>query len=626
MATVDPIILAAQARPIIAKLHKRNDVVVRLKTNRSGFAEDALDELDEAAPGHFRADQRVLTLNLDELVERGGVDSLASIEDFRKYPVLAGVAAHEAAHARFSLWGTEHGEELPETLPNPDFDTFHEHGETCDEPCLSQIVSFPVGNNGKLLEIAMLLEEPRVERLGRGTFTKTWRKAMELSAGHIVMEGIESDEETNGEEMPIDSALRIAILVGGRLAAGTLGQTSESRRSVNKVLASAEKIIDTALPEIEDPYHKVMGLISKQVFNDDHESAIGHLEVARQILKIIHPENADNPNNNNKSDSGGEGEGEGEGEEGDGGGAGTASAALQEMVDGMKDAVADFSASEEKAVRSDEEQSEKTNDKSSGHGAVEYNNPKAPGIDRYEEPSEGDRALRHRATEWMLNQIEPTITETETGQWLPGGGARLDVRGYLRDNMAGHRGSQRSDWSKVSETVKPAPPVKVAIMLDGSGSMGSYARSSASIAWAAANAAADLPESRTVSVVFGSVAAVTQEPGHSAPRKVAVSRTNGPWENFKHAAELVTDALWLDDPIEEGESSNVLIIIVSDMQFVGVGQGEAFMRISKEWGEKGFNIVIVGANPGSPMRGSTPRITIGEVEHTTVVKPEDLFR
>src|SRR6478736_2426907 len=121
--TTDPIELSAQARAVIQTLHQRNDVVVRLKTDKSGFAEDARTELDKAAPGHFQADKRVLTLDLDTLITKGKPlpESLETVEDFRKYPVLAGVAAHESAHARYSLWDTDENP-LPESIPNPEFD------------------------------------------------------------------------------------------------------------------------------------------------------------------------------------------------------------------------------------------------------------------------------------------------------------------------------------------------------------------------------------------------------------------------------------------------------------------------------------------------------------------------
>ena len=100
--TQDPIILASQAREVLQKLHKREDTVVRFKTDHSGFDEDKLDELDKIAPGHFRADQKVMVLNLDRVLNGKAIpNSLKEIEDWRKYPILAGVAAHESAHARF---------------------------------------------------------------------------------------------------------------------------------------------------------------------------------------------------------------------------------------------------------------------------------------------------------------------------------------------------------------------------------------------------------------------------------------------------------------------------------------------------------------------------------------------
>jgi hypothetical protein len=612
---IDPIQLAAEARPLLEKLHKRNDIVVRFKSDKSGYKEDATDALDAEAPGHFRSDRRVLTLNLDTLVKDGTtVTSLKTIEDFRKHPVLAGVAAHEAAHARFSLWGTVSGDEFPESIPNPDYMPLHEHDDECGDPCTEDVEGFPVSETGQLAEIATMLEEPRVERLGSGIFTKTWKRGMQLAAAHFIIEGIEEAEGLDKD--PLDSALALAISVGGRLSAGTLGVTHESRKAVNRILTNVQKVIETSLPDADDPYHEIMGLINKHVYSNEHVASIPHLESARKILKVLHPEQSNDPDEANDP------EGE-EGEEGGEEGSEGMSAAAAEMQAAMNEAVDAFAETMKEEVRIETDRPESLGDNIGGNGAVVYNDRRAPKVSRHEQPNDDDRALYRRANDWMERQIQPTVTQTLRGQWLPGGGARLNVRNYIKDNLAGNLGAKRSDWDKVSETIKHAPPVKVAIMLDGSGSMGNMARPSAAIAWAAANAAANLPESRTVSVVFGDGAAVTQKPGHFPAKTIAVSNTDGGWENWKEASKLVKEALWLDDPIEEGQESNVLIIVVSDLQYNREGQGEAFVSDVKEWADKGYTTLVVGANVGRTMRwnGQKPE----DMENITLVTPRELF-
>lgn len=609
----DPIVLAAQARPMLEKLHGHNDIVVNFKTDQSGYKEDATDDLDKAAPGHYVPGSKRLTLNLDSLItsSKPRPNKLDTIEDWREYPILAGVAAHESGHARWSRY-----DEIPDSIPNPGFDPSKPEGEGNRE-------WFKVSGNGELNKLAEYLEEPRIERLGTGNFTKTWRRAMQLSAGHFITEKVTEMDE-NGENA-LDSAVRLAILVGGRQTAGTLGVSEDSRKAVKKILDSAQKIIETAVAGMEDPtpdpYHAVMGIINKEVFNNDHDLATSHLESARQILAIVHPETKDDPD----SDPEGEGQGEGEGEGGEGSSGadpdGSLQKALAEMMEGVGEAVEDV---RQEAESEADQPKDQRNESSGGHGATKYKNPRAPQMDRYDEPNKDDRELRKRASDWMEKQIEATVTPVEINQWLPTGGARLDVRAWVRDNMAGHKSIQRSDWTRVSETVKPAPPVKVAIMLDGSGSMGAYARMSASIAWAAANAAADLPESRTVSVVFGARAQVTQAPGHEPSRKVAVSNTDGPWENWIEAAEMVEETLWLDDDVteEEGEKTNVLIIVVSDLMFGRDGQGLAFTKKTKEWSDKGFRILVVG-----PEKSDGQRAQYGvKTDNVDLVKPTDLFK
>ena len=629
----DPIRLAAEARPVIQKLHERGDVVVRFSTNESEYIEDRYSQ-GEDDPGHFRADKIVLNINLDRVIrkDKPRPTTLATIEDFRQFPVLAGVAAHESAHARFTLWG----DSVPRSIPNPDYDPAATGGTDA-------IADFRVSETGKLLTLATVLEEPRAERLASRTFTKTWQKGLTYSAGRFVLEAVDEDD-ANGEE-PLDAAVKMAILVGGREMAGTLGTNTESRIQVRKVLDSAQAVIEKALAEkreagvdvIDRPFEALMRVINHEVFNNDHEDAASHLEAARQILSIVYPEDKGDP------DSGGgpahsvgtaaPGFGPGEEEEGSGSGGGIEgmSEAMKGLAGDMKDALDAFS-QEMSEMQENDSLMDDTASGAGGYGAVHYKNELAPPIDRYEQPNEKDRELYRLARTWMENQIQPTVTEYEPGQWLPGSGARLNVRSYVRDTLAGHKGSQRSDWDKRGEVVRPAPPVKVGIMLDGSGSMGAMARPSAAIAWAAANAAADLPESRTASVVYGAAAAVTQEPGNHPAKNLAISATNGPWENFTQAAELIEHALRLNDPVEEGAPTNTLIVIVSDLQYGGRdekygSQWEGFLQITKRWMDQGVRVMVVGADPRRiVVLPEGHRVPTSDAKAIEFVTPGELFR
>lgn len=634
MSSQDPIVIAAEARVVLQKLHQRDDTVIKFKTNHSGFAEDAMTAEEELEPGHFRADHKVMEINLDKVLNGKPVPhSLSDIKDWRRYPVLAGVAAHESAHARWSLWDAN----LPESIPNPAYDeadpathTYEKiDPETGDPVTVDTPPVFPVDRKrGELYKLASALEEPRVERLGVKTFTRTWRKAMQLSSTHLIME--QSDEDAYEDLSNLDSAVRTMIAVGGRLAAGTLGVTTSSRLGTSRVMDAAEALVKSELADRIadtpgfDPFFEVMTLISEAVYLNDHEDGTKMLDIARRIIAVLYPERDDNPDEPGGSGAGqgagmGSGGGDDEGEEGDGMGG-----EYNPLADAIREALDEMVGSWQEEIVLNEDQPEDTPIKESGgHGSVKYNNPRAPQIDRYEDPNAEDRALYHKMLEWMQEQVQPTVSETTHGQWLPTGGARLNVRNMIRDDLAGHRSMQRSDWDKPHETIKEAPPVKVAIMLDGSGSMSSRRRETASIAWAAANAAAQLPESLTVSVVYGSAAQVTQKPGHDPIRQLAISRTDGPTENFGHAVELVEDALNLEednyiDPHDpDGKRvTNNLMIIVSDLWYGGTAdfrgkssrrQGEVFTEVTKEWVERGYRVVVIGADTedaGNPYIGN----------------------
>jgi hypothetical protein len=661
----DPIELAAQARDMLTKLHERKDVVVKFATDNSGFFEDAVDE-EVAEGGHYSDAKKVLRINLDKVLDpsKPAPSSLKAIEDWRLYPVLAGVAAHESAHAKYTRWHDTDENPFPETLinpdydpahpvrmiPNPDYDT-HTGDKTADDlsrtlpPEIEDIdyrgpESFPVKEQGgKLIELAKVLEEPRVERLARTHFTKTWRKALEFSASHLTLESV--DEMDDDEQQPLDAAVNLAVLVGGRMNAGTLGVTQESRTAAQKVQDSAQKIIEASLPNVADPFHKIMGIVSEAVFDNEHDDANSHLDAARRILAIVHPESTDNPDSGKPNGApmpgaGDSAEGAGDDAEGQG-----TPELTEEQKEALAEALADAqSALDEmggvgtEAAKNEAEREEQEQQESGGYGSPERPPHTPPQIDHYEEPTSEDRQVYRRAKAWMERQIEPTIIESEYGQWMPGGGSRLNVRGFIRDNLAEHSGTQRTDWDRPDERIKPAPPIRVAIMLDGSGSMGRQARFSASIAWAVSNAAADLTGSgaKTVSVVFGNQALLTQAPGAAPTKNIAVARTNGSTENWIEAKKLVEEHLGLNEVSDEfeGQPSNTLIVVVSDLMFYGKGQAPAAGRDTRDWIAKGYHVVNVGCDYDKLVKQYQGQaktvldaVISGGIELT---KPENLFR
>jgi hypothetical protein len=727
----DPIILAAEAREILAGLHKRNDTIVRFRTNRSGYSADALTKLDEKLPGHFNDRKKELTFNLDDLLNGKPLPaSLGSVEQWRLYPILAGVAAHESGHARWSRWDSDE-HPLPASIPNPDFDPAHaepkverdvevpitrqkhdprlvsetnpggllpddtltdeewfsKHGQPVpstrtvkkmvNDPDYKGPEFYPVQRGGKLLALAALLEEPRVERLGLGNFTKTWQRALPFAATHLVLERVDEDDAEGKDALM--AAVGLAVVVGGRQIVGTLGTSHESRANVRRILESVKKIIETAMAEKMandskfDPYHEIMGIIATAVFSDSHYDATPHLEAARRILKVLEPEKQDDPDEPEPDDEGEDGEGEGgeapnmgmtsggagssaqgdkSDEESEGGGSGEdeddsesedgdagepeseqeksdrearerlAQEAREQIAKALAEAKQELSAAIDKMAddgkREAKEEAEQQQGPS-GVGPQLSRDRNAPPIERLENPNAEDRALYRKAQRYFESQIQPTVTQAEIDQWMPGGGARLDVRNFIRDNVAGNVATKRHDWSLVSETVKPAPPVKLGIMLDGSGSMSSRARWSASVGWAAANAAADLPEALTTSIVYGNAAGVTQKPGHDPVKQVAVASCNGSWENFPHAVELLEENLRLNEPTEDGEPTNVSIIIVSDLIYRDVAIQE-FNRKTKEWAEKGYNILVVGIRPEYDVESRGI-----DLSYVTVTTAEDLF-
>lgn len=665
---IDLFQLAAGARPLIAQLHARDDVVLQFRSDESSFTEDKLTSEDRAEtdhPGKFSIDNKFMTLNLDALVSarRPAPEKLDEIEDFRKNPVLAGVVAHASAHARFSIWDQDPSK-VPSELPNPDHDPEHptqtkdfeieeDDGsvtvESHDDPDYRGPASFPVSNGGRLMEVAGLLEEARVERLAMKTFGRTWREALKFSSTHLTLESLDEGDGANDGmgESALDNALRTTILIGGRTVAGTLGFDNRNRVATQKVLGNAQKVIETALAEqvsdpespITDPFHEVMSIVSDAIFDNNHEEVVPHLEYARRILNIIHPEDKENPDEPGSSGEAGDssapgsmalGAGQAPGETPDGGGEGGKSEAQQALEDALSEMEGEFKEALNELIADAQEREEQYVDKEldeeagGGFGAVRSKNEKPPHIARYETPTKDDRELARKAEEWMRAQIEPTVTEFERGQWMPGGGTKFNARNWVRDNLSNRQANERTDWDKTDERVKTAPPVRVGIMLDGSGSMSSKARQSGSIAYAIAVASASLPESRTASLVFGHKALLTQQAGHGViPTQVAVASNSAGWENFVDGARMIEEELSLGvESFEEGEKTNTLIIIVSDLMFGSAGQGEAFTKKTAEWAERGFRTLVVGARTNRP--GQLPAYGVRH-DNVELVEVVDLF-
>ena len=112
----------------------------------------------------------------------------------------------------------------------------------------------------------------------------------------------------------------------------------------------------------------------------------------------------------------------------------------------------------------------------------------------------------------------------------------------------------------------PAPPLRVGIACDISGSMSAFAGPVASAAWILARAAGHLPSAVTASVLFGKGVYALTRPGE-VPAKVTDFTATASSESACRAIDALDGALGL----AAGGTAR-LLVIVSDAMFVAPGE------------------------------------------------------
>ena len=104
----------------------------------------------------------------------------------------------------------------------------------------------------------------------------------------------------------------------------------------------------------------------------------------------------------------------------------------------------------------------------------------------------------------------------------------------------------------------PAPPLKVGIACDVSGSMTAFTGPVASAAWILARATASIPAATAATVTYGDTVRALTWPGH-APARVATFTATACYEQFRGAIDALDGALALSRP-----GAARLLVIISD--------------------------------------------------------------
>ena len=133
----------------------------------------------------------------------------------------------------------------------------------------------------------------------------------------------------------------------------------------------------------------------------------------------------------------------------------------------------------------------------------------------------------------------------------------------------------------------PAPPLRVGIACDISGSMGAFTGPVASAAWILARAAGHLPSARTASVLFGKGVYALTRPGET-PAKVTDFTATASSESACRAIDALDGALDLASP-----GTARLLVIVSDTMFVAPGEPAGAQQRITRLHRAGCGVIIL---------------------------------
>src|SRR6202035_3277622 len=182
------------------------------------------------------------------------------------------------------------------------------------------------------------------------------------------------------------------------------------------------------------------------------------------------------------------------------------------------------------------------------------------------EPRDGEKAAARRLTRTLRDATAgKRDTVTITSPVPPG---RLRMRQVLAadaQRAAGARPTAEPFTHTRSRRV-PAPPLRVGIACDVSGSMGAFAGPVASAAWILARAAGHLPSAITASVLFGKGVYALTRPGEK-PAQVTDFKATASTESACRAIDALDGALAL-----ASSGTARLLVIVSDAMFVAYGE------------------------------------------------------
>lgn len=430
----------------------------------------------------------------------------------RQEAVLTGALLHEAGHARHSRW-------LPRT-----------EEEAKAKPLIHSDGSAPTKQE---VALARLMEEPRIEGLQArdadaiGATGLDW--TMKASAAHLIPTTVLDLSNPNQTLMDL---IESWTLRAGRQIGLNYWSGESARPWVNDftelvfqsivahltALAPTDMVLAAASASASIAANEVMSYLREMIYCDD-DTGSTMIDYARDVLTRLFPETP--PEDMPTAGSGcgeedgtptqtesvaGEGSGEGTeegtgadetGEQGEGGGQGqpedegagegstereptTAEKALAEALAAME-AEADAAAKTEAKTETKKEPP-KSKVSTAGNGGT------ADTSGGFRDPTKEEREIAKNAGGFLRDLISPSESNKVSLSDSPS--ATVDPAALAAWRADG--GSRAPHFFKrTRREVEPAPPVKIAVLVDVSSSMGVLQKPSALLSWALASAAID---------------------------------------------------------------------------------------------------------------------------------------
>lgn len=457
---------------------------------------------------------RQVWVNVDELSLNPN-RVLNSVTPFRlkQEAVLTGAMLHEAAHARYTTWKPRNEEEA-KGFTHPD-------GSDITEAQMS---------------LAMLLEEPRIERRMAADSAINGSQGLEWTMIAMALHLFPIDLPAASASQHLMNLLgswilragrRNAMALSGKSAAFMPGWVGEYGMFLSKAIRQYRETQGDTGPQALIAADTVFNNLTAALKWDEpgvlDPTLLGY---SRDILDALFPEMGEQPKaeaaacgasgeEGTESDEGEDSEGEGPeggGPEGEGSG--------QQSEDQKKIAEMMSGAGAEVANEVKKPPSAKKIIPAEG-GVGQGISVEGTSITQWRDPSPEQRETSRQAARFLRDLVDPTETSATTVTDAPS--ALVDATALSRWKAGGREQSPRF-FAQTRRDVQPAPPVKIAVLVDVSASMEVLAQPSAVLSWALSSAAVDLQnfagrgtQVESTLIHWGDHAVVVQENGAQLP-------------------------------------------------------------------------------------------------------------